>query len=116
MSTPDSVPRKRPSNAPNLTAEQRTAALAKIAQVRRARAELMEDIKHGRASLDAVLAASQTDEIGKMLVSKVLTSLPGVGKIRAQQTMEKLKIKADRRVQGLSDQQRKALLNEFSPR
>ncbi len=47
MSTPDSVPRKPRSNVPNLTPEQRTAALAKAAAMRRGRAELMENMKRG---------------------------------------------------------------------
>jgi hypothetical protein len=116
MSTPNSVPRKHHSDVAKLTAEQRAAVLAKAAEMRRGRVELMENIKRGGASLNAVLAAAETDEVGKLLVLQVLSSLPGVGKIRALQTMEKLKIREDRRVRGLSDQQRKALLHEFPAR
>ena len=117
MSTPDSVPRKPRSDMPNLTPEQRTAALAKAAEIRRGRAELMERIKHGRAPLDGVFAAAEKDDaVGKMKVSQLLPSLPGVGKIRAEQIMQRLKIPADTRVRRLSDQQRKALLNEFPAR
>jgi ribosomal protein S13 len=44
----------------------------------------------------------------------VLQALPGIGKIRATQIMEKLKIADSRRLRGLGDQQRKALLGEFA--
>jgi ribosomal protein S13 len=40
--------------------------------------------------------------------------MPGIGKIRATQIMEKLKIADSRRLRGLGDQQRKALLGEFA--
>ena len=100
---------------PTLTPEQRSAALAKAAEVRKARAELKEQLKAGKTTLPAVLDRAATDEVvGKLKVSAVLQSLPGIGKIRATQIMEKLKIADSRRLKGLGDQQRKALLSEFS--
>ena len=44
----------------------------------------------------------------------MLQAMPGIGKIRATQIMEKLKIADSRRLRGLGDQQRKALLGEFA--
>lgn len=100
---------------PTLTPEQRTAALAKAAEMRKARAELKEELKAGKTTLTAVLDRAENDDVvGKLKVSAVLQSLPGIGKIRATQIMEKLKIADSRRLRGLGDQQRKALLNEFS--
>jgi len=100
---------------PTLTPEQRAAALAKAAEVRKARAELKEQLKAGKTTLPAVLDRAETDDIvGKLKVSAVLQSLPGIGKIRATQIMEKLKIADSRRLRGLGDQQRKALLGEFA--
>ena len=100
---------------PKLTPEQRTAALAKAAEMRKARAALKEQLKAGKTTLPAVLDRAATDEVvGKLKVSAVLQSLPGIGKIRATQIMEKLKIADSRRLKGLGDQQRKALLSEFS--
>ena len=52
--------------------------------------------------------------VGKLKVSAVLQSMPGIGKVRATQIMEKLKIAESRRLRGLGDQQRKALLAEFA--
>jgi hypothetical protein len=101
---------------PPLTAEQRAAALQKAAAVRRARAELKDRLKRNGTSLDSVLAAGETDEVvGKMRVSEVLESLPGVGKVRAQQIMQRLDIAPTRRLRGLGANQRRALQREFAP-
>ena len=99
---------------PQLTEEQRAAALEKAAAARRARAELKERLKRGGTNLKDVLTAADNDEVlGKMKVSALLESLPGVGKVRAAQIMERLEIAASRRLRGLGDRQRKALLTEF---
>ena len=99
---------------PPLTAEQRQAALAKAADARRARAEVKGKLKHSGASLAEVLSMGETDEvIGKMKVSAVLEAMPGVGKVRAQQIMERLEISPSRRVRGLGVKQREALQREF---
>jgi transposase len=98
-----------------LTPEQRTAALEKAAAARRVRAELRERLKQSTVSLAEVFAEGEHDEaIGKMRVSAVLESMPGVGKIRAQRIMERLTISASRRVRGLGAHQRSALEREFS--
>lgn len=100
---------------PQLTEEQRAAALEKAAAARRARAELKERLKRGGTSLADVLKQADDDEVlGKMKVSALLEALPGVGKVRAQQTMERLEIAESRRLRGLGERQRKALLAEFS--
>ena len=70
---------------PPLTPEQRAAALAKAAEARRERAEVKNRLKHSGASLSEVLKDGQTSDIvGKMKVSALLESLPGVGKVRAR--------------------------------
>jgi transposase len=100
---------------PQLTEEQRAAALEKAAAARRARAELKERLKRGGTNLTDVLKAAESDEVlGKMKVSALLEALPGVGKVRAAQIMERLEIASSRRLRGLGDRQRKALLAEFS--
>lgn len=100
---------------PQLTEEQRAAALEKAAAARRVRAELKERLKRGGTTLTDVLKSAESDEIlGKMKVSALLEALPGVGKVRAQQIMERLEIAPSRRLRGLGDRQRKALLSEFS--
>ena len=95
--------------------EQRAAALEKAAAARRARAELKERLKRGGTTLAQVLEDAEKDEVlGKMKVSALLEALPGVGKVRAQQIMERLEIASSRRLRGLGERQRKALLTEFS--
>jgi hypothetical protein len=98
-----------------LTPEERAAALAKAAAARKARAELRDRLKHDGLSLDEVFAAGETDEaVGKMRVSAVLESMPGVGKVRAQRIMERIGISTSRRVRGLGTHQRAALQREFA--
>jgi ribosomal protein S13 len=75
---------------PALTPEQRQAALAKAARVRRERAEVN----------------------GKMKVLSVLESLPGLGKVKARRLMETVGISESRRLQGLGSNQRESLLRE----
>ena len=100
---------------PSLSPEQRAAALEKAAEIRKARAELKDQLKSGKTSLAEVLGRAEGDDVvGKLKVSAVLQAMPGIGKIRAQQIMEKLKIADSRRLRGLGDQQRKALLGEFA--
>ena len=98
---------------PTLTPEQRQQALEKAAEARRKRAELKAQLKSGNMSLATVLAKDSDDTVGKMKVSSVLESMPGVGKVRARKIMEKLAISASRRVRGLGSKQKDALLAEF---
>jgi hypothetical protein len=96
---------------PTLTPEQRTAALAKAAQARKARAELKDHLKTGRTSLKELLGKADKDEIvGKMKVLAVLESLPGTGKVKARRLMEQVGISETRRLQGLGAKQRDSLL------
>ena len=100
---------------PQLTPEQRAAALEKAAAARKVRAELREKLKGKGTTVGDVLKQGETDEIiGKMRVSAVLESLPGVGKARAAKIMERLEISPTRRVRGLGANQRKALEAEFA--
>ncbi len=101
---------------PALTPEERAAALEKAARVRRERAEVKDRLKHGQATLPDVLEQSATDDvIGKMKVSALLESMPGVGKVRARQLMERYGIAESRRIRGLGDNQRAGLEHEFAP-
>lgn len=95
---------------PNLTPEQRAAALEKAAQARQERAEVKNRLKNSGASLAEVLAEGQkNDTVGKMKVSALLESLPGVGKVKARQIMDEIGIAESRRVRGLGANQISAL-------
>ena len=103
------------ANPPQLTAEQRQAALAKAAVARRARAEIKDRLKMGSLSLNELFVLAQSDEIiGKIKVLALLESLPGVGKVKARRVMDDVGIAETRRVQGLGIQQRARLLQEFA--
>ena len=94
---------------PQLTDEQRKAALEKAAQARHARAELREKIKSGAVSLESVLESD--DPIAcRMKVSTLIESLPGYGKAKAAKIMDELGISASRRVKGLGARQREQLV------
>lgn len=97
---------------PTLSPEQRAAALVKAAEARTARAELKARLKLGSLSLSDALASAD-DTVGKLKVVSLLESLPGVGKVKARKIMEDIGIAENRRVQGLGQQQKAALLEQF---
>ncbi|CAN5542267.1 integration host factor, actinobacterial type [soil metagenome] len=101
---------------PPLTQEQRREALAKAADARRRRAELKDQLKSGSTTLRELLDRSEDNVVAKMKVTSVLESLPGVGRVRARQIMERLDISETRRMKGLGTKQRQNLLGEFPRR
>jgi signal recognition particle GTPase len=99
---------------PQLSPDQRQAALEKAAVARRTRAELKEKLKMGSLTLGELLHQADTDEIvGKMKVLAVLESLPGLGKVKARRLMDEVGISETRRLHGLGDQQRKKLFERL---
>jgi hypothetical protein len=100
---------------PQLSDEQRQAALAKAAEARRVRADVKTRLKSGSLTLaDLLEEADRNDTVAKIKVLAVLESLPGVGKVTARRRMEQLGIAESRRLSGLGAQQRQALLGAFS--
>lgn len=100
---------------PQLTDEQRRAALAKAAEARRVRAEAKELLKTGSLRLSELFEQAETDEIlAGLKVERMLAALPGTGKIKAKRLMESIGIAENRRIRGLGDKQKEALLAEFS--
>jgi hypothetical protein len=98
---------------PPLSPEDRAAALAKAARVRKERAEVKGRLKRGTVTL-AEVVRDDGDVIGKMKVTAVLQALPGVGKVRAAQIMTRLGIAENRNVRGLGAVQRADLEAEFA--
>jgi len=99
---------------PELTDEQRRAALAKAAEARRARAEVKELLKMGSLSLSELLDRADGDVIlAKMKVLAVLESLPKLGKVKARRTMDEVGISDSRRLRGLGTKQRAELVARF---
>ena len=101
---------------PQLTADQRSAALAKAKQSRQERSLVKSKVKSGELSLSEVFNLADKDPvIAKMRVAELLAAINGVGKIRAQAIMERLDISPTRRIQGLGKHQVASLNSEFSP-
>ena len=99
---------------PPLTPEQRAAALEKAAVARRERAAVKNRLKYAQGSLAEVIADGKgNDVVGKMKVSALLESMPGVGRVRARQIMQEVGISESRRVRGLGQNQISALLSRF---
>lgn len=98
---------------PQLTAEERQAALekAKIARVKRA--EVREDLKSGKLSLQDILAMKNDEIVGRMKVSTLIETLPGYGKAKASKVMAELNIAESRRLRGLGERQQAALLERL---
>jgi hypothetical protein len=106
---------RKMANPPQLTDEQRAAALAKAAEARRVRAEVKELLKTGSLRLSELIEQAETDNIlAGLKVERVIASMPGTGKIKAKRMMESLGIAENRRIRGLGDKQKEALLAAFS--
>lgn len=102
-------------NPPKLTPEQRQAALKKAAEARRVRAEVKELLKTGSMSISELFAKAEDDEIiGGIKVERLIAAMPGMGKVKAMRLMESVGIADNRRLRGLGDRQREALLKELS--
>lgn len=100
---------------PELSDEQRAAALTRAAEARRVRAETKELLKTGTITFAELLRrADAEDLIGGIKVESVLASMPGTGRVKAKRLMEKYEIADNRRIRGLGERQRAGLLSEFS--
>lgn len=98
---------------PTLTPEQRADALAKAAAVRAARAAIKNQLKTGATTLAAVLDLADEPAVGKMRVASLHEALPKIGKVKAAEIMTELEIAENRRVAGLGERQRTALVERF---
>ena len=97
---------------PDLSPEQRQAALQKAREARVARSALLAGLKAGTLTLADVLGRDD-DLARKTKVAQVVRAVPGVGKARAAASMERAGIPAGRRVGGLGARQREHLLAEI---
>lgn len=95
-----------------LTAQERAVALQKATKARTIRATAKQGVKTGQKSVADVISAAEKEEaLGRLKVSELLESLPGVGQVRASAIMGKIGISPSRRVRGLGVHQRKALID-----
>jgi hypothetical protein len=97
------------STPPQLSNEERRAALEKAAESRKVRAQFKADVKQRKRSwLEAF--NHENEAIRKMRVKELLLSLPGFGEVRASNVMERAGISLTRRVQGVGKSQYESLL------
>jgi guanylate kinase len=100
---------------PVLSPEERAAALEEAKRSRQLRAHIKEQVKSGEFGIEEVLRiAAANPAVARMRVLELLESISGVGKIRAELLMEKMKISPSRRIMGLGRHQVAALIKEFS--
>jgi len=100
---------------PKLSDEQRRAALAKAAEARQVRAEVKELLKTGSLRMSELFARAESEHLlAGLKVESLIAAMPGTGKIKAKRLMETLGIAENRRIRGLGDKQKEALISEFS--
>ena len=98
---------------PQLSPEARAEALEKAKAARIKRAEVREDLKSGKLSVEEVLDMKDDPVVGRMKVSTLIETLPGYGKAKAEKVMRELQIAESRRLRGLGERQRSALLERL---
>ena len=98
---------------PQLTADERKAALEKAKAARIKRAEVREQLKSGKITIKDVLAQKEDPVIGRMKVSTLIETLPGYGKAKSEKIMSELQIAESRRLRGLGARQEAALLERL---
>lgn len=97
---------------PILTAEQRRESLAKGLQIRSRRASYRAALKDGSMNPRRIfeLADGGDSAVLNMRVRALVSAMPGYGKKRTALLMHRLCISENRRVGGLGNRQREALL------
>ena len=99
---------------PQLSPEARQAALEKAKAARLKRSQIREDLKSGKISIKKVLDMKDDPIVGRMKVSTLIETMPGYGKAKTEKVMKELQIAESRRLRGLGDRQRAALLERLS--
>lgn len=100
---------------PEMTDEQRAAALARAGEARRKRAEMKHLLKSGSLSFSDVLDRAEEDDlIAGTKIQAVVVSMPHMGKVSTKRLLEEIGIADNRTIRGLGINQRKALLDYFS--
>lgn len=98
---------------PKLTVEEKKQALKKAQQVRSQRAKIRQELKAGKTTIRKVLENIDNDVVAKMRVAYLLESLPRIGKVRTRKIMNDIGIDETRRIQGLGNRQKQALIERL---
>jgi ribosomal protein S13 len=74
-----------------------------------------ELLKTGSLRIPELFRRAEADDlVAGLKVESLIASMPGTGKIKAKRLMESLGIAENRRIRGLGDKQKEALIAEFS--
>jgi hypothetical protein len=98
---------------PKLSLDEKRQALKKAQEMRSQRAKIRQNLKRGKTTITEVLADMNNDIIAKMRVVYLLESLPRIGKIKTQKIMNDIGIDETRRIQGLGNRQKQALIERL---
>jgi hypothetical protein len=100
---------------PEMTDEQRAAALERAGLARRTRAEIKALLKTGSLTFtDVMQRAEEDDLVAGTRVKAIVVSMPGMGKITTKRLMEEIGISETRKLRGLTPRQTKELTDRFS--
>lgn len=98
---------------PKLSLEEKKKALKKAQEIRSKRAKIRQNLKNGKTTIREVLNNIHDDVVAKMRVAYLLESLPRIGKVRTRKIMSDIGINETRRIQGLGNRQKQALLERL---
>ena len=98
---------------PKLSLEEKRKALKKAQEVRSKRAKIRQNLKNGKTNILEVLANINDDVVAKMRVVYLLESLPRIGKVKTKKIMNDIGIDETRRIQGLGNRQKQALIERL---
>jgi hypothetical protein len=100
---------------PEMTDEQRAAALERAGLARRTRAEIKALLKTGSLTFTDVMGRAEADDlVAGTRVKAIVVSMPGMGKITTKRLMEEIGISETRKLRGLTPRQTKELTDRFS--
>ena len=100
---------------PEMTDEQRAAALERAGLARRTRAEIKALLKTGSLTFSDVMQRAEEDDlVAGTRVKAIVVSMPGMGKITTKRLMEEIGISETRKLRGLTPRQTKELTDRFS--
>ena len=97
---------------PQITNEERQKALEAAKAARAKRAEVLNDFKDGKITLEEIFAMDDKT-IKRTKVFSLLKKIPGVGATKAQHIMDEIGIAESRRIGGLGVHQAQELINRF---
>ncbi len=97
----------------SIDVESRQSAIARVSGARREMSEVLLEIAAEKRSMGAVLQKSDEEALNRLYVVKVLESLKVVGKVRARQALDDLRIEHKRKISNLTTAERDALLREL---